>query len=108
MIRKSWMKGCSVPFNKDGTMSLETQKAQNACGNHPATLTELRYAITHRVRHNAQHTDLSDYCEHVGVAHTYDITKPTMAADCLLALAWCQAWGKTMADYFSIPQGDQA
>jgi hypothetical protein len=94
MARKAWMKDAkSFKWTKDGCMTMETFKMQEACFNKCATLTQLRSAVPYRSE-GAAHT----YAHLVGKKSYFDLT-PTEMNDCLYAIAWCKAYGKTMQNY---------
>jgi hypothetical protein len=94
MAQKAWMKDAkSFKWTKDGCMTMETFKMQEARFNKCATLTQLRAAIPYGSE-GAAHT----YAHLVGKKSYFDLT-PTEMNDCLYAIAWCKAYRKNMSDY---------
>ena len=100
-MRKSWMKDSFFKWNAEGTMLQSTATDQRRADASSAPLRALQSAIVQRVKFGAQ-SDLDAYLTFHDLGGIFSINKPTQASDCLLALAWCQAWKKPMNEYLSI------
>ena len=98
---KPWMKTTTTKWNKEGTMTQETAAEHRRADTSNASLGELRSAIVQRVKFGAE-IDLGAYLAFHDLGGIWSIKKSTQAADCLLALAWCQSWKKPMSAYLAI------